>query len=314
MCDRPLPHLPLGAVASTNTNPLPFAVREALIQACGTVFHWKRGLIQLFVSAGVPEPAVTRYRDEVKYVIARSVLADLDGRGAAGRRVQWQIVESMLGLTGPADGDADPAAAKAALKTLRDAAGQRPNIRVDNDDAEASSRKRRAQLDRQARERQSKAIADLRTQFFELEKERDTKKRGFAFERFLGELFRAFNIEYRGSYRVGVEQIDGAFRHGGRDYLVEARWRKLPPDTNDLFDFAMKVSGKLDGTLGLIITMVPPSQEILDHVSRQSRRVLVMDGADLAAVLEGRVTLPEALDMKSRRAAQEGVLFAPLGK
>jgi hypothetical protein len=105
----------------------------------------------------------------------------------------------------------------------------------------------------------------------DLENQRDPKKRGFAFERFLVNLFRAFDIEYRGSYRVGVEQIDGAFHHGGRDYLVEARWRKLPPDTNDLFDFAMKVSSKLDGTLGLIITMVAPSPEILDHVSRQSR-------------------------------------------
>lgn len=300
--------MPLG-----NTNPLPFAVREALIQACGTVFHWKRGLIQLFVSAGVPEPSVTRYRDEVKYVMARSVLADLDDRGAAGRRVQWQIVDNMLSLTGPADRDADPAAAKKALTTLREAVGQRTAAQGDNDDAEARSRRRRAELDRKARERQSQMIAALRARFFELENERDATKRGFAFERFLADLFRAFDIEYRSSYRVGVEQIDGAFRHGGRDYLVEARWRKLPPDTNDLFDFALKVSGKLDGTLGLVITMVAPSEEILDHVSRQSRRILVMDGADLAAVLEGRVTLPEALEMKSRRAAQEGVLFARLG-
>jgi hypothetical protein len=278
------------------------------------VFHYKRGLIQLFVSAGVPEPAVTRYRDDMKYVIARSVIADLDDRGAAGRRVQWQIVESMLGLTGPADREADPEAARAALTALREGVGQRAGAGAGNDDAaEARSRKRRADLERQARERQSAAIADLRNQFVDLEQERDAKKRGFAFERFLGDLFRAFNIEYRGSYRVGMEQIDGAFHHGGRDYLVEARWRRLPPDTNDLFDFAMKVSGKLDGTLGLIITMVPPSQAILDHVSRQTRRVLVMDGADLAAVFEGRVTLPEALDIKSRRAAQEGVLFAPLG-
>jgi hypothetical protein len=67
---------------------------------------------------------VTRYRGEVKYVIARSVLADLDARGAAGRRVQWQIVDNMLGLNGPADRDADADAAKASLKTLRDAAEQ----------------------------------------------------------------------------------------------------------------------------------------------------------------------------------------------
>jgi hypothetical protein len=73
------------------------------------------------------------------------------------------------------------------------------------------------------------------------------------------------------------------------------------------------VTGKLEGTLGLVITMVPPAREILEHVSKQCRCVIVMDGSDLAHILEGRVSLPEALDMKSRRAAQEGVLFAPLG-
>ena len=59
-----------------------------------------------------PQPGVERYRGEVKYQIARSVLADAR---AKGRQVQWQIVENMLGLTGPADDEADPAAAKAAL-------------------------------------------------------------------------------------------------------------------------------------------------------------------------------------------------------
>jgi hypothetical protein len=183
-------------VPSSNANPLPYAVRNALIQACGTVFHWKGGLVELFVAAGVPEPNVERYRGEVKYQIARSVLSDLDQRGAKGRQVQWQIVDNMLGLAGPADDEADPAAAKAALKNLREAVGKRPEgARSNNDDAEARSRKRRADLDRQARERRSKAVADLRTQFFELDRERNANKRGYAFERFLVDLFRAFHIE-----------------------------------------------------------------------------------------------------------------------
>jgi hypothetical protein len=300
-------------VTSPSAKPLPFGVRQALIQACGTVFHWKGGLVQLFVSSGVPEVSVTRYVDQglVKFVIARQVLSDLDQRGAAGHRVQWQIVDAMLELDGPADREADPREAKAALKALRDVVGRRA-APVDGDDTEARARRKRAELQRRARERQAELIADLRARFAELEQERDTKKRGFAFEKFLVDMFRAFDIDYRGSYRVGVEQIDGAFRYAGRDYLVEARWRKLPPDANDLFDFAMKVSGKLEGTLGLIITMVPPDPAILEHVAKQSRRVLVMDGRDLALILEGQISLPEALDLKSRLAAQEGVLFVSL--
>ncbi len=299
---------------SVEAQPLSFAVRQALIQACGTVFHWKSGLVQLFVASGVPEVAVTRYVDQglAKFKIARAVLEDLDARGAAGHRVQWQIVQSMLELDGAADNDADMGEARSALAALRKAAGPRASAPGAGGDAEALARRRRTEMQAAAQRRQGEQIAALHARFAALENERNPQKRGYEFERFLVELFRAFDIEYRASYRTGVEQIDGAFHHGGRDYLVEAKWQKLPPDANDLFDFAMKVSGKLEGTLGLVVSMVPPSPEILDHVSRQTRCVLVMDGRDLALILEGQITLPEALDLKSRRAAQEGVLFTSL--
>ncbi len=75
----------------------------------------------------------------------------------------------------------------------------------------------------------------------------------------------------------------------------------------------MKVAGKLEGTLGLMIAMIAPREEILERVSRQTRSVLIMDGRDLALILEGQINLPEALDLKSRRAAQEGRLFTSLG-
>jgi hypothetical protein len=303
-------------VRSTEAQPLSFAVRQALIQACGTVFHWKSGLVQLFVASGVPEPAVIRYVDQglAKFKIARAVLTDLDARGAAGHRVQWQIVQSMLELDGPADNDASEAEARSALTALRKAAGSRTSAAHSNGDAEVLARRRRAEMQAAVLKRQGEQIASLRTRFAEIGEERNAQRRGYEFERFLVEFFRAFDIEYRASYRTGVEQIDGAFHHGGRDYLVEAKWQRLPPDANDLFDFAMKVSGKLDGTLGLIVSMVPPSAEILEHVSRQTRCVLVMDGRDLALILEGQMTLPEALDLKSRRAAQEGVLFHSLAE
>ena len=128
------------------------------------------------------------------------------------------------------------------------------------------------------------------------------------------DLFHACDLDYRQSYKVGVEQIDGAFRHGGRDFLVEARWRELPPSASDLLTFAMKVEGKLQGTLGLLISMVPPRPEVLEHASKMTRSVLVMDGQDIALILEGQLTLPEALEIKRQRAAQEGFLFTSLAQ
>jgi hypothetical protein len=60
--------------------------------------------------------------------------------------------------------------------------------------------------------------------------------------------------------------------------------------------------------------MVPPREEVLVDVAKASRNVLIMDGSDLALILEGRLTLPEVLEFKRGRAAQEGILFSSLAQ
>jgi hypothetical protein len=302
---------------TTAANPLPYAVRQALIQACGKVFYYKGGMVELFASAGVPSPAVQRYvRDGlVKYQIARRVLEDLDRQGAAGRRVQWQVVDALVCLDGAADDIANPSEARAALERLRKAASRGKPAGAGASEAFAiEARRRQRDLRRRVSERQAKEIEALRERFAAVTTIADRQERGYAFERFLGDLFQANDIEYRGAYRVGVEQIDGAFCHAGRDFLVEARWRIEPPSASDLLAFAHKVEGKLQATLGLVITMVPPRPEVLDHVAARTRSVILMDGTDLALVLEGQVTLPDALEHKRQRAAQEGIVFARLGR
>jgi hypothetical protein len=257
---------------------------------------------------------VQRYIDEghVKFQIGRHLLDDLDQRGAHGRRVQEQIIDALLGLDGPADDLADPKEAKEALERLRRAAGKRAPDARQAQEVAAAARRNRSDLQRRAAERQAKKIQALRARFAEIAAIRDRQARGYAFEPFLRDLFHAYDLDYRSSYKVGLEQIDGAFRHSGRDFLVEARWRELAPSPTDLFSFAMKVEGKLQGTLGLMITMVSPRPDVLEHIAERTRSVLVMDGRDVALVLEGQVSLPEALDYKRQQAAQEGILFASL--
>jgi len=236
-------------MATGRAQPLSYPIRQALIQACGKVFYYKSGLRELFLAAGVPGAAVQRYIDEghVKFQIARRVLDDLDQRGAEGRRVQDQIVEAMLALDGPADDIADPKQAKEGLEGLRRAAGKRTPRADETREFAAAARRSRLELQRRAAERQAKKIQTLRQHFAELTAIADKQERGYAFERFLRDLFHAYDLDYRSSYKVGVEQIDGAFRHASRDFLVEARWRELPPTASDLLAFAGKVAGKLQG-------------------------------------------------------------------
>ena len=53
--------------------------------------------------------------------------------------------------------------------------------------------------------------------------------------------------------------------------------------------------------------------EVLQEAANLLNLVL-MDGQDLALILEGRVSLREALRMKLDRAAQQGILFYSLAE
>ena len=52
----------------------------------------------------------------------------------------------------------------------------------------------------------------------------EPRPRGFAFEKFLNELFDFYGLAPRGSFRLRGEQIDGSFQHDGHTYLLEAKW------------------------------------------------------------------------------------------
>jgi hypothetical protein len=53
-------------------------------------------------------------------------------------------------------------------------------------------------------------------------------ERGYAYERFLKDLFDANGLAARASFRLVGEQIDGSFELAAETYLLEAKWTNLP--------------------------------------------------------------------------------------
>ena len=133
-------------------------------------------------------------------------------------------------------------------------------------------------------------------------------------EDILANLFALFEIEYRRSFRTpgNTQQLDGSFSFGGFDYLVEAKWRKEWPTEQELGGFKHKVDGKLESTRGLFVSVVGFRPEVVNAFNGRGANVILMDGADLAHILEGRVDLRDALRRKIEKAAQEGVVFTPV--
>lgn len=78
--------------------------------------------------------------------------------------------------------------------------------------------------------------------------------RGYAFEKFLCDLFDVYALAPREPFRLKGEQIDGSFQFGQKTYLVEAKWHNKPMGVADLHTFHGKIEQKAAWTRGLFVS------------------------------------------------------------
>ena len=157
-------------------------------------------------------------------------------------------------------------------------------------------------------------MRELREEFSRLVTSTESPQaRGYSLEDILAELFAVHELQYRRSYRTSTEQIDGSFQFRGFDYLVEARWRRDPPGEADLAALKTKVDKKITSTRGLFVSVAGFRPEVVAEFTRGVRsNIILMDGPDLSLILEGHVSLTDALTMKIEKAAQEGMIYVSL--
>lgn len=149
-------------------------------------------------------------------------------------------------------------------------------------------------------------LAQINSTFLNLVSGSSPQQRGFDLEKILYELFTLFDLDPKASFRIQGEQIDGAFSLEGNDYLFEAKWQQELIGITDLDAFAGKVNRKLDNTLGLFLSINGFSSDGVAAHSIGRPVVILMTGADLMAVLEGRIDFVKLLLRKRRHAAQTG--------
>lgn len=293
-----------------------YSLQEAIVQACGTVFWYKRPLKALLVRAGIPRQLVEKYEDASKFIMVREILAELDGRGEAGVGVQRQLARELAAMRTVSDPDRQEEGLKA-LAALREVAKQEGIIEDVEAVARAKSSQQRASVEEKHRaaEARARGLTELRGVYMALAtREDEAQRRGYDLEDLLGRLFKLHDIAYQPPYRKGtVEQTDGFFAFNGFQYLIEARWRKVPPNLAELTAFSGKVRRKIESTRGLFISVAGFRLEVVQEASSLLNLIL-MDGQDLALILEGRISLIEALQLKLDKAAQQGILFYPLAQ
>lgn len=297
----------------TMTATLPYEIKAALVQACGRLFWYRDSYRSFLLSAGVPSETYDRYRDQSKYSIARHVIADLERDGDTGFLVLQKLVTEFCKLRDVPTEASDRDAAIKALRDLKSLALEQKLYQEDRGD-ELRARRQDAAIAAQHVAERAARLEQLCNRYKALLISTESvQERGYALEATLSELFALAEIPYRKSYRTATEQIDGHFSFMSFDYLVESRWRKAPPTEADLGALKLKADKKITSTRAMFVSIVGFRSEVIDEFTRGvTSNMILMDGADLMLILEGRVSLVQALEYKIQKAAQEGVIFAPV--
>lgn len=134
------------------------------------------------------------------------------------------------------------------------------------------------------------------------------QKRGYEFEKFLEELFGAYGLAPRASFRLTGEQIDGSFVMHDETYLLEAKWQNEQTGAADLHTFEGKLGEKASWSRGLFVSTSGFTEDGL-HAFGRGKRLVCMDGFDLSEMLRLRLSFVDVVDAKVRRAAETGSPF-----
>ncbi len=169
------------------------------------------------------------------------------------------------------------------------------------------SRKRKLEIEKKIAKNKSleEELNLLKIEFNKIAVNKNLQQRGFQLEKFLNEIFSLFELNPKGSFKNYGEQIDGAFTFDGTDYLLEAKWKEQV-NRGDLASFCYKVETKLKIAMGLMVTMEGLTPEA---IAPEFKSIIIMDGVDLNAVLENRITLPDLLYRKRRKANESGKIY-----
>ncbi|RJP29434.1 MAG: hypothetical protein C4527_11025 [Candidatus Omnitrophota bacterium] len=261
----------------------------------------KLGIPQ-FWGIGSKKPAITQLlentlqyqRDKFCELIIEIVRGGIKYRGKKGEPVNREEIQTLNNLILRVEFKIPELWDNSFLDSLPSKSNERPDIE---------------------KMKEIKDTSEIKKDYFQLDRMDDEQKRGFSFEKFLNKLFDLFQLKPRSSFRLKGEQIDGSFEINSEFYLLEAKWQKKQIISSELRAFKGCVESKSTWTRGLFVSHSGFSNDSLEAFSKgSSTNIIGMDGQDLYFILEGELSLIEAIHQKSRHAAETGEFFIPIFK
>lgn len=149
----------------------------------------------------------------------------------------------------------------------------------------------------------------LNTDLLALEAIMSPQERGYAFEKYLNELFKCFGFDPHASYKTTFDQIDGSFVLEGNTILIEAKYRREPIIKDDLILFSKKIELKSHFARGLFITYSSIHEKAIDYFTDTSARFIVLTVEELFLICQNQTSFADALKSKFRLLDEKGLIY-----
>jgi hypothetical protein len=291
---------------------------DALVEALA-VFYWYRADFETFVRDALTDaPEILARLDfkQSKRVVSVDITRQLRAKEPRYQDLTIDLLmrlskfdEHFTKLSRLEDGGLKVVAAQAALADVRRVVERHSEL------AEARERLRaemRSEAETASLRRTHESLLEkLRLSFIELRGLEDAHERGRKLEKLVNGVFELFELEPRAAYDLEHEQIDGAFTFDTDDYLLEVKWWAEALQPAQLHILKGKIETKAKHVFGLFLAINGFTTGAIEAYSHGTPLIL-MDGMDLYAVLEGRISLREVLQRKRRFAAETGVPMLPV--
>lgn len=160
------------------------------------------------------------------------------------------------------------------------------------------------------RERTYASMEEMRKDFLLISTtSANSQQRGYAFERFLGQMARYFDLKVTEPFRISGTQIDGTIKYDGENYIIEAKWHDRSLSDEPILSFCRKQEINMHGR-GIFISINGVTSGCLSILRRSSvKNTIIIDGEDLALILSEMITLPFLLEKKVHAAQTRGDFY-----
>lgn len=138
-------------------------------------------------------------------------------------------------------------------------------------------------------------------------------EKGTAYGTFLNRLFDTEGLLTSSAFTVKETIINGSFELEGQIYILAAKWGIEKSDEDALLIFNAKVESRSTWARGIFISEAGFTKDGLALFAQGKRTSIIgMDGKDLQLVVDGKLSLKDAIKRKARRAVETNNFFVPL--